>query len=210
METTNQTMQTVNPGRVRVGTWLSQGWDWFLEDPGPYLLVGLLAVALISFSGGILWGPVLVGLAATGVRRARLKRTEAADFFEGATLFLPGFLAGILVICFTIAGLIFLIVPGVVIFSMYLFAFHFIFDKKQDFWEAMESSRRLVSQDLFGFAIFSLLLAALNFLGVLFFGVGCVLTSAVTSLAVTAAYLDCTEGVQEAAPAAERKPVTID
>lgn len=205
----NETTQTVGPSRARTGEWMSKAWDWFLEDPWQQLLVGLLAVALLTFSQGLLYGPVVLGLAAVGLRKVRMERLEAADFFQGFKFFLPAFLSGLLVICFSIAGLIFLIVPGLVVFSMYLFTFHFIFDQGQDFWEAMESSRKLVSRDYFGFAFFAVLLLFLNFLGLLFFVVGSLATISISALAVTAAYLDFTD--QSALePAQEAEPVLIE
>ncbi len=206
----DEAIQTVGFQKAKVGQWLGRGWDRFVEAPIPYLVVGLVGVALTSFTGGLLLGPVLVGLAAMGVRRARLQRVEAADFFQAFNFFLPGLMSGLLVICFSLAGLIFLIVPGLVIFAMYLFTFHFIFDQEQDFWEAMESSRRLVSQDYFGFSLFAALLLFLNFLGMLFFGVGCVATLAITSLAVTEAYLDVADGAAPAPPTVDTNPVRIE
>ncbi len=206
----DEAIQTAGFQKARVGYWLGRGWDRFVENPIPYLVAGLVGVAITSFTGGLLLGPVLVGLAAMGIRRVRLDRVEAADFFQGFNFFLPALMSGILVICFSLAGLIFLIVPGLVIFAMYLFTFHFIFDQEQDFWEAMESSRRLVSQDYFGFALFAALLLFLNFLGVLFFGVGCVATLAITSLAVTEAYLDLASGEGPAPPAIGASPIRIE
>ncbi len=205
----NEAVETMGSGRTRIGEWTSKGWDWFVEDPWPYLVAGLLATALFSFTGGILFGPVLLGLAAMGIRKERLERTEAADFFQGFNLFLPSFFSGLLIICFSLFGLIFLIVPGVVIFAMYLFTFHFIFDQGQDFWQAMESSRKLVARDYFGFTLFALLLVAINLLGAAFFGVGIVATFPIASLAITAAYLDCA-GVEPPPVQDDARPVVIE
>lgn len=206
----DEAVQTTAFQRARGGQWLARAWDRFLEVPVPFLVAGLIGVALISFTGGILWGPALCGLAAMGVRRHRLRRTETADFFQGFTLFVPSILSGILVLCFSLAGLVFLIVPGLVIFAMYLFTFHFIADQGEDFWQAMESSRKLVSQDYFGYTLFATILVFINFLGILFFGVGVVATLSITSLAVTEAYLDMSD--QEHAPSVEpdSPPVTIE
>ncbi len=191
------------PARVRSGYWLGKGWDWFTEDIGVYALVGFLAVVVLGLSNGLLYGPVAALLAATGLRRARRGReepgTETSSWSErvqddlNATFrsFLPALLSGLLILAFTLVGLVFLIVPGVVIFTMYLFTFHFILDEGQDFWEAMESSRRLVSRDYLGFSLFTLLILAVNVLGLLFFVVGSFATITITTLAVAAAYRDC-------------------
>ncbi len=206
----DEVIHPVGYQKAKAGQWLGRGWDRFMEKPIPYLVVGLIGVALTSFTGGLLLGPVLAGLAAMGIRRFRLERVELGDFFQGFNFFLPAFMSGLLVICFSLAGMVFLIIPGLVIFAMYLFTFHFIADQEQDFWEAMESSRRLVSQDYFGFSLFAALLLFLNFLGTLFFGVGCVATLAITSLAVTEAYLDLAEGAPPPPPGANTSPVRIE
>jgi len=197
-----------SPSKVRLSAWLNAGWDVFMEDPGSFLIIGLVAVALLAFTHGLLWGPVMLGLAAVGVRRVRMGRVEVADFFQGFRYFLPAVLAGLLVLVFSVIGLAFLIVPGVVVFSMYLFTFHFIFDQEQDFWEGMESSRKLVARDYFGFALFALILLGINFLGLAFLLIGTILTVPVTALAMTAAYLDIIEGPP--APSPDSKPVMIE
>jgi uncharacterized membrane protein len=204
------TLEATGPSRAHAVQWLGCGWDWFMENPGRYLLTGLMAVALLTFTYCLLWGPVLLGLAAVGLRRAKENRVEAADFFEGFRYFLPALLAGLLVFIFSFFGLFFLIVPGVVIFSMYLFTFHFIFDQGQDFWEAMESSRKLVSRDFFGFALFSVLILLVNLLGLAFLFVGTIATVPITSLAITIAYLECTEGRMNVQPPPPSNPVLIE
>ena len=56
------------------------------------------------------------------------------------------------------------------------FTFHFIVDRREGFWQAMEPIRRMVSQNYFGFAAFILVLALINLQGVLFMMVGLVVT----------------------------------
>ena len=73
----------------------------------------------------------------------------------------------------------------------------------------MESSRKLVSRDYFGFALFAALLLLLNLLGVLFFVVGSLATISISALAVTAAYRDCTDRRAQA-PVQEAKAVLIE
>ncbi|MFQ5739055.1 MAG: hypothetical protein ACE5JX_08560 [Acidobacteriota bacterium] len=203
-------VDALGPSSARSGHWLATGWDWFTENPGTCILIGLVAVVFLGVTNLLLWGPVLAGLALVGLRRARLERIELSDFFDGFGFFLPSFLSGLLVLIFVLLGLVFLIVPGIVIFSMYLFTFHFIVDQNQDFWEAMESSRKLVSRDYFGFTLFAILILGINLLGLAFLGVGCILTVVVTSLATTVAYLECTGAMAEPGQAKASQPIRID
>ncbi len=210
--------RTPGPTRVRSGYWLGKGWDWFVEDLGPYVLVGFLAVVVLGLSQGLLYGPAAALLAASGLRRVRhTADREAASWSERVQQdltasfrrFLPALLSGLLILVFTCIGLVFLIVPGIVIFTMYLFTFHFMLDEGQDFWEAMESSRRLVSRDYLGFSLFTVLLVVVNLLGLAFFVVGSFATIMVTSLAVAAAYRDCTGVAPEPEPLTEA-PIVIE
>lgn len=199
------------PVRARPGEWLTQGWDWFVEDPAKHLLLGLIATALLVASQSLLLGPVMLGMAAVGISRVKQNQVDVANFFEALPYFFPSALSGILILGFSLIGLVFLIVPGIVIFAMYLFSFHFILDQGQDFWEAMESSRKLVARDYLGFSLFGGAVVALNLLGFAFVILGMMVTIPVTSLAISAAYYYCMENEEApSAPPVEARPVQID
>lgn len=208
-ETASQ--QAPGPTKTRGGFWLGKAWDWLVEDIGVYLLLGLLAAFALTISQGLLFGPVAALMAAAGLRRAHgVSESEPegenwsqrlqADFQSAFSCFFPSLVAGLLILLFSFLGLIFFLVPGLVIFSMYLFTFHFILDDGEDFWTAMESSRKLVARDYLGFSLFTLVLLGINCLGVLFLGIGIILTLMLTSLAVTVAYRDFTGGAPEPEP----------
>ncbi|MGH9340465.1 MAG: hypothetical protein ACRD1R_12965 [Acidobacteriota bacterium] len=190
MSNTVEIADSVGPFRVRIGYWMNTGWEWFLKDIGMHLLIGLIAAIFLHVGTIFLMGPVYAGMAVAGLRMARSQRTEVQDFLDGFRYFLAAFLSSLLIFVFVVVGLIFLIVPGLVITAMYLFTFHFIVDRHQDFWQAMESSRKVVSRDYFGFTLFVVLLGIINALGLAFFWVGILLTLPVSYLATTAAYLD--------------------
>jgi len=175
---------------VRPGRWISQGWDWFVADLGPFVLIGLLACVLTSFSLFLVTGPVAAGLALVSLNKARGKQVEVDDFFSGFRFFVPAFLASLVIGLLTLVGLVFLVIPGLVVLAMYVFTFHIMVDHKQDFWRALSISRELVARDYFGFTIFVGILVVANLLGLAFLGVGVIVTVPMTSLSVTAAYLD--------------------
>jgi uncharacterized membrane protein len=196
------------PSKAQPFLWLNKGWDWFVENPANYMLVGLMAAALLGVTYMVIWGPVMLGLAAVGIRRAERGKVEAAQFFDAFRFFVPSLFAGLIVLVLSLVGALFLIVPGVVILSMYLFTFHFIYERGMDFWDAMEASRRVVAADYLGFALFAFLIILVNLLGIAFLLVGVVVTIPVTSLALTAAFRDCTSGLATLAPSSG--PVVID
>ncbi|HXK58631.1 MAG TPA: hypothetical protein PLP42_01945 [Acidobacteriota bacterium] len=202
-----QATATQQPVKVRIGAWINRGWDWFVRDLGISLLIGLVAAVLLGVLA-ILVGPIAAGLALAGIRKAERGKADFNDFFSGfGNFFLPALFSSILIAVFSIIGLIFLIIPGLVILSMYMFTFHYMVHRGSDFWQAMEASRKLVSRDYFGFVAFGLLLGLINVLGVMLMGVGVVITLPVTSYALTAAYLDSAGGI---APPPTAAPVKID
>ncbi len=198
-------IETERPVRVQIGAWTTAGWDWFVKDFWTNLLVGLLASVLMS-ALALLTGPIFAGMANLGLRKNQTGRVAVRDFFDGFANFLPALLASLLIAVFAIVGLIFLIIPGLVIMAMYMFTFHFMVDRGMDFWEAMEASRRLVARDYLGFVLFGIVLGMINLLGLMLLGIGVLFTFPITGYAVTAAYLDSVG--TRAAPVAP--PVRID
>lgn len=195
--------ERVIPSRVRIGAWIQQGWDIFVQDPGTHVLIALLP-AVVLYVGFPLFlvvgGPMAAGFALAGLRKFREGQVELKDFLDGFRHFLPAMLAFLLIFVFMVMGLIFLIVPGLVILAMYQLTFHFMVDQQQDFWQAMQSSRSLISRDYFGFTLFGIVLGLLNGLGMLFLGVGILVSLPVTWLAMTAAYLDFSGAAPTASP----------
>lgn len=186
----SQTVINQQPVKVQIGAWINRGWDCFVRDLGVSLLIGLVAALLLG-TLAILIGPIAAGLAMAGIRKAERGKPDIQDFFSGfGNFFLPALFGSILIFLFVIIGLAFLIIPGLVILSMYMFTFHFMVHRGDDFWQAMEASRKLVSRDYFGFVAFGLLLGVINFLGLLLAGFGVIMTLPVTAYALTAAYLD--------------------
>jgi uncharacterized membrane protein len=195
------------PLKVEVSLWFNRAWDCFLANVWISLLIGLIAVVLITALLPLV-GPVAAGLALTGTRRCRQGRVQIEDFFQGfGNMFLGTLAAGLLILLFSFIGFIFLIIPGLVILSMYMFTFNFMEDRGQDFWQAMESSRKLVARDYLGFTIFGLALLAVNCLGVILV-VGPLVTAPLTAYAVSAAYHDCAGSAPQPTPQAA--PVRID
>ena len=71
-----------------------------------------------------------------------------------------------------------------------MFTFHFIFDRKMSFWDAMMASHEVVKKDYFGYTIFLVAIALLNLLGVMACIIGVFVTIPWGHAAVTAAYRD--------------------
>ncbi|HEY2930107.1 MAG TPA: hypothetical protein VGK99_00045 [Acidobacteriota bacterium] len=172
--------------RVSISRWIGDGWNLLLKDIGTFALIGLFSFVFLHFP--FLAGPIWTAMAYAAVQFLERGRVTLNDYFHGYRYFLPAFLASVVIAIFATIGLIFLIIPGLVILAMYQFTFIFICQNEQDFWEAMRSSRRVVSQDSFGFTMFMLVLVLINVLGALFFYVGLVFTLPLTANALVIAH----------------------
>jgi uncharacterized membrane protein len=183
------------------------GWAIFREDIGNFILITLIACGLASLANFVVVGPLLAGMFIAVKRRMLHGQTDLMDLFAGFNLFIDSFLIGILTTLFAFVGLLLCLFPGFIVTAFYLFAYLFVVDRKLGFWDAMESSRRLVVQDLLGYVLFVLLLLLFNLLGLILLGVGLLVTIPVSVAAIAVAYKE-TVGFM-AAPMTAPGPVTI-
>ncbi len=184
---------------VRIGDWLRAGWAAFREDPGGFVGITALFFAvtgLLSHApmAGVLIGPVLAplwaGLYIVAIMVLSRRKTEFADFFKGYNHFLPLLLAGLVGAVFIAAGIALLVVPGIYLAVGYVFSFLLIVDRRMDFWQALELSRKVVTTNWFSVFGFLLTLLLLNIGGAILLLVGLLVTFPVSCCAVAAAYRD--------------------
>jgi len=86
-------------------------------------------------------------------------------------------------------GLIILL-PGVYFGICYTFAIPLVVEHKFDFWPALETSRRLISRDWFGFFMLNFTIILINVLGLCLCCVGLLVTAPLSTCAIVAAYRD--------------------
>jgi len=177
--------------KAQTGRWISAGWAMVTEDLGNFALVGLIFVLVNSVASVVTQGPLQTGLHLYCTKKLFRKQAELGDMFKGFDYFLPAFVAGLLIGVFVFAGTLLCIIPGLVVASMYKFTYLFIFDKKMDFWPAMEASHAVVKNDYFGFTMFLIVMALINVLGFLCCIVGLLVTIPLSIAAITVAYQEC-------------------
>ncbi len=90
----------------------------------------------------------------------------------------------------TLIGFALFVLPGIYLAVAWIFTTPFIVDRKFDFWDAMESSRRVISRNWFSWFGFLIVLILLNLVGFLLLGVGLLVTSPLSSCALAIAYQD--------------------
>jgi len=164
----------------RVGELLSRGWELLKADAGKYFLI-YLALGIPTIIPGIdsLWTvvslifPFYAGGYVIMLRRARGLEPRLEDY--GRIFSLAGTL--VLVHCVSLAlstvGLILLVVPGIYLLVSYSIAIPLALDRGIGFWQALETSRRVITRRWF--TVFGAILATALLAGVGAYAAGAVL-----------------------------------
>lgn len=192
----NEAVQSAEKKDINIGNWISRAWDMVTEDLGSFIILGLIYSVIIGVTSGtvigefLVIGPLSVGFFFVIFEKIRGKDINIGDIAKGFNFFVAAVLSNILISIFTGIGFVFCIIPGIIIAALYLFAPAFIVEKKLDFWEAMEASRKLVKDHLFEMILFSIILGIINFVGALVCVVGLLFTIPLTFAAMAIAYDD--------------------
>lgn len=188
------------PESLPLGDYFKTGWGLFKQYPGGFVgfcLINLLIQGVLnslSYVGAVasvaVTSPLFMGNFIVSAKLLQGQTPEFRDFFAGFRYFLPLLLLTVVSSLAIIIGTLLLIIPGVYLAVAYLFAAYLVIDRRQDFWPAMELSRRTVNPRWFGFFAFMLLLVLLNLAGAVLLGVGLLVTIPVSFCAVTVAYAE--------------------
>jgi hypothetical protein len=165
---------------------------------GVNFLVSLLFGALVGvekqglyFLGVFFNAVIAAGLFYYFVLKIRGQPATIGDAFAGFTkAFLNLVVLGVIVALFVTVGVFCLIIPGIYLFVAYVFAKYLVVDKGLGFWEAMETSRRVVTRNWW--QVFGLLLVAIPVMiaGILCLGVGIFVAAPIVVGALAYAYED--------------------
>lgn len=179
---------------VTPGRWIGMGWAIVKQDLGTFALITLIAGVLWVAAGFtvvghfLVGGPLAAGLFIATRRKILEGKIEIADLFSGFDLFVDSLLICLVTTVLEFVGFVFCILPFFFVAAFYLFPYLFLVDRKFPFWDAMEASRKTAGRDLLGYVVFVFLLVLLNFLGLLFAGVGLLITIPVSVAAIAVAY----------------------
>lgn len=193
-----------NGYNVDIGKYVGEGWEIFKKNIGGFvgftvilILVSALAAILPekarplgNIATAVLSGPLNAGMLIVAFKLIKQRSTTFNDFFLGFNNFLQFFIANLLIgILVGLASLL-LVLPGIYLGVAYSLTIALIADRKFDFWEAMETSRKVITKRWFSFFGFVLVLALINVVGFLILGIGLLFTIPLTTCAIAAAYHD--------------------
>jgi len=192
---TNTYQPPVNPP-VNMGKWISEAWQMVQADFGFFLLLAFIYLAVLAVASGtvigtfVVAGPMEVSLFYIFFQKMRGKPVEIGNLGKGFEFFAAAVLASIVMGVFIMIGFVFCIIPGVLAIAAYQFTYPFILEKKLDFWQAMEASRKFLSQHLFEMTIFIFVKAIIIVVGLLVCCVGVLAALPLIAGATAFAYRD--------------------
>ena len=177
---------------------LSEGWALYTKDPvllsGATILMAVICgvAGLIPLAGTLMYPPLLAGLYNMIIRLDRGEAITITNLFDGFQQFLPLIIASVLISLFVAIGIFLLVLPGLYLLIAYGFTTLLIVDRKQDFWPAMESSRRIIHAHFWSYALLALSLAVICLLASLPLGLGLIIAAPVCLAAQYRYYLAVT------------------
>jgi len=171
---------------------LQVGFNLFRKSPGIFIIYSIVAAVAISnpLSGLLLGGPVIAGYYIVAQMIRMDNRVELSDFFRSFDKFVPLLLVNLLITLVVFTGIILFIIPGIYFAISYLFAHLFVWFYDVNPSEAIRMSRKTVSGNFSQVLLLFLVLAGINVLGGLAFGVGLLLTLPFTYCVIYAAFDD--------------------
>ncbi len=186
-----------SPVTINVQEYIGQAWNMFKEHVGEFVGFTLIIFVASALSSRIFAGSIVISAAASSfyagyaIAAFRIltgQPFEFADFFKGFNYFLPLFLAGLAMGFLVLTGLALLVIPGIYLAVCYMFTTFLIIDYRMEFWQAMETSRKIITKHWFAFFGFTFVLFLVNLLGVLALGIGILVSIPVTACASAIAY----------------------
>ncbi len=107
---------------------------------------GDLAASVVEILITFIMFPLGVGLGLLGIRRAAGKETPVSTLWEPYSQAIPLIVMFLLMAVLVVAGFFLLVLPGIYLSIAYSFAPYLITEKNMGVWEAMETSRKAITQ----------------------------------------------------------------
>ncbi len=192
---------------VDMTRYLKEGWELFKSKPGEFILFTLIlvvATAVLSrldMIGSLavsavtppLWGGFIIVV----FMLLKGEAVQFGDFFKGFNYFLPLVLASLVMGVLITIGMFLLVIPGIYLAVSYMFVSMLIVNFRMEFWQAMETSRQIVTKNWFPLFVFALVLFVMNLLGAVVMGIGLLVTIPLSVCSLCVAYRDIV-GLHEA------------
>jgi uncharacterized membrane protein len=148
--------------------------------------------ATLQFISSILYAAVnaffMGGLFKMAFKQLRGESLEISDLFTGRDLFLPLWGASLLISLGVSAGMLFCLLPGLLLSGLWMFTIPLIVDKRMGVLEAMGKSFETLRPHMWSAVGYQIVVGLISALGVLLCGIGIIFTAPITYLAIAILY----------------------
>ncbi len=141
-------------------------------EPESFSIVAALLNLVVSLASY----PFFAGIIMMGLHRAVGAPVNFKMAFAYFNYSVPIIIASICMSIMIMLGMFLLVIPGIYLSIAYMFTFALIVDKNMDFWQAMETSRKAVTQHWFKFFFISLIMVAIYSISLIPLGLGLIWT----------------------------------
>jgi len=176
---------------------IRRGWNLvfsgnFWEIIGVCALTGFTLVASsMCYASIVVTGPILGGLDLYFLKKIRGESSDLNTAFSGFSLaFSQLFLVYLIVALLGGVGFLCCVIPGIYLSIAWTFARTLVIDKKLDFWDAMECSRKVVMAHWFAALGLAIVGGLMMMMGVMALIIGALIAWPVYAAAHTFAYED--------------------
>lgn len=149
------------------------------------LLLGLLGIGtdggmlsmfvsqiLVSVAGSAATYPFLAGLNMVGIRRAADQPVTFNEVFNHFGRFVPLLITGLLMMVLVYVGLLLFVLPGIYLSVAYMLAIPLVVERGLSPWEALETSRKAITQHWFKVFFLFLVLGLILAVSIIPLGIG--------------------------------------
>ncbi|WP_394560931.1 hypothetical protein [Aquipseudomonas alcaligenes] len=137
------------------------------------MIVGQLIVSVLASA---LTYPFLAGINMVGIRRAADQPVSFNEVFSGLSLFVPLLITALIMSVLVYIGTLLLIIPGIYLGVAYMLAMPLVIERGLTPWQALEASRKAISQHWFKVFGLFLLLGIIMAISMIPLGIGLVWT----------------------------------
>ena len=142
----------------------------------------------ITYVGFLLVPAMYVGMFRFNLSCIRNQTVTISDIFRGFDLFGPSLAWAFVHFLLVFIGILLCIIPGIYLSIAWVFSLMILADKRYGFWESMEISRQVVTQNWGWMFLLLLVSGIIGFLGILGCVVGVFITVPFSALMLSAAY----------------------
>ncbi|MDG9930268.1 MULTISPECIES: hypothetical protein [unclassified Pseudomonas] len=149
------------------------------------MMVGQIIVSIL---GSALTYPFLAGVNLVGIRRAADLPISFNDVFKGLGLFVPLLITALLLNVLIYAGMLLLIIPGIYLSIAYILAIPLVIERGLSPWEALETSRKAITQHWFKVFGLFIVLGLIMLVSMIPLGIGLIWTLPLCIITIGALY----------------------